>query len=136
MELICDLIDEMAPQLGGNSRKLITFVKDRPGHDRRYAIDATKIQRELGWVPAHTLRAGHPRDRALVSGQPGVGADGAEALASKLRRMQPASSRRWKFYFVQALTLVRVPLIFLFLGVSVFCGHPLIGPGSWWRSGR
>ncbi len=58
VELICDLIDEMAPQLGGNSRKLITFVKDRPGHDRRYAIDASKIQRELGWVPAHKFEQG------------------------------------------------------------------------------
>jgi dTDP-glucose 4,6-dehydratase len=58
VELICDLIDEMAPQLGGNSRKLITFVKDRPGHDRRYAIDASKIQKELGWVPAHKFEQG------------------------------------------------------------------------------
>ena len=58
VELICDLIDEMAPQLGGSSRKLITFVKDRPGHDRRYAIDASKIQRELGWVPAHKFEQG------------------------------------------------------------------------------
>ena len=55
VELICDLIDEMAPHLGGSSRKLISFVKDRPGHDRRYAIDASKIQRELGWKPAHTF---------------------------------------------------------------------------------
>jgi dTDP-glucose 4,6-dehydratase len=58
VELICDLIDEMAPKLGGNSRKLITFVKDRPGHDRRYAIDASKIQKELGWVPAHKFEQG------------------------------------------------------------------------------
>jgi dTDP-glucose 4,6-dehydratase len=58
VELICDLIDELAPQLGGNSRKLITFVKDRPGHDRRYAIDAGKIQKELGWVPAHKFEEG------------------------------------------------------------------------------
>jgi dTDP-glucose 4,6-dehydratase len=58
VELICDLMDELAPQLGGHSRKLITFVKDRPGHDRRYAIDATKIQRELGWTPAHTFETG------------------------------------------------------------------------------
>lgn len=58
VELICDLIDEMQPQLGGNSRKLITFVKDRPGHDRRYAIDATKIQNDLGWTPAHKFEQG------------------------------------------------------------------------------
>jgi dTDP-glucose 4,6-dehydratase len=58
VELICDLIDEMAPKLGGDSRKLITFVKDRPGHDRRYAIDAAKIERELGWKPAHTFETG------------------------------------------------------------------------------
>jgi dTDP-glucose 4,6-dehydratase len=58
VELICDTIDEFAPQLGGNSRKLISFVKDRAGHDRRYAIDATKIQRELGWTPAHKFEDG------------------------------------------------------------------------------
>ncbi len=58
VHLICDLIDEMAPQLGGRSRDLITFVKDRPGHDRRYAIDATKIEKELGWVPAHRFEDG------------------------------------------------------------------------------
>ena len=58
VELICDLIDEMTPQLGGNSRKLISFVKDRPGHDRRYAIDASKVQREFGWKPAHTFEQG------------------------------------------------------------------------------
>ncbi len=58
VELICDLVDEMAPQLGGHSRRLISFVKDRLGHDRRYAIDAGKIERELGWVPAHTFEQG------------------------------------------------------------------------------
>jgi dTDP-glucose 4,6-dehydratase len=58
VELICDIIDEFAPQLGGNSRKLISFVTDRPGHDRRYAIDAAKIQRELGWTPAHRFEDG------------------------------------------------------------------------------
>jgi dTDP-glucose 4,6-dehydratase len=57
-ELICDLMDAMAPQLGGHSRRLIQFVKDRPGHDRRYAIDAGKIQKELGWKPAHTFESG------------------------------------------------------------------------------
>jgi dTDP-glucose 4,6-dehydratase len=58
VELICDLIDEMSPGLGGHSRKLIAFVKDRPGHDRRYAIDAGKIQRELQWTPAHRFEEG------------------------------------------------------------------------------
>jgi dTDP-glucose 4,6-dehydratase len=58
VELICDLIDELAPKLGGHSRQLISFVKDRPGHDRRYAIDASKIQRELGWAPAHKFEQG------------------------------------------------------------------------------
>jgi dTDP-glucose 4,6-dehydratase len=58
VQLICDTIDEFVPKLGGDSRKLITFVKDRPGHDRRYAIDASKIQRELGWTPAHKFEDG------------------------------------------------------------------------------
>ena len=49
---ICDLVDELQPNPSlSPRRKLITFVADRPGHDRRYAIDATKISRELGWVP-------------------------------------------------------------------------------------
>jgi dTDP-glucose 4,6-dehydratase len=58
VELICDLVDELKPDLGGNSRDLITFVKDRPGHDRRYAIDATKMKQELGWKPAYTFEKG------------------------------------------------------------------------------
>jgi len=58
VELIADLVDELAPQLGGNTRSLITFVKDRLGHDRRYAIDASKLQRELGWSPAYTFERG------------------------------------------------------------------------------
>jgi len=74
VEVICDLIDEMQPQLGGKSRSLITFVKDRPGHDRRYAIDATKIQKELGWSPAHQFEQGiRETVRWYVDNQPWVG---------------------------------------------------------------
>jgi dTDP-glucose 4,6-dehydratase len=56
---ICDLVDEMRPNPGSGSRRdLITFVKDRPGHDRRYAIDASKIAGELGWRPAEEFESG------------------------------------------------------------------------------
>lgn len=56
---ICDLLDESRPRADGQSyREQITFVTDRPGHDRRYAIDATKIERELGWKPAETFQTG------------------------------------------------------------------------------
>ncbi len=58
VQLICDIFDELSPASGGDSRRLITFVKDRPGHDRRYAIDASKIKNELGWVPAYTFDRG------------------------------------------------------------------------------
>jgi dTDP-glucose 4,6-dehydratase len=58
VELICDVVDAFKPDLGGGSRKLITWVKDRPGHDRRYAIDAGKIKRELGWEPSYTFEKG------------------------------------------------------------------------------
>lgn len=55
---ICDLVDEMSPRNGPARRELITFVTDRPGHDRRYAIDARKIERELGWKPRETFDTG------------------------------------------------------------------------------
>ena len=58
VELICDLIDEFRPDLGGASRELIAFVEDRPGHDRRYAVDAGRIERDLGWIPAHDFESG------------------------------------------------------------------------------
>jgi dTDP-glucose 4,6-dehydratase len=56
---ICDLVDEMRPDPAmGSRRELITFVKDRAGHDRRYAINATKIAREIGWQPAEQFEGG------------------------------------------------------------------------------
>jgi len=56
---ICELVDELRPSSGAAPRrKLITFVQDRPGHDRRYAIDAGKIARELGWTPAQPFEDG------------------------------------------------------------------------------
>jgi dTDP-glucose 4,6-dehydratase len=58
VEMICDLLDELAPGPGPSRRELITFVKDRPGHDRRYAMDARKIERELGWRPKETFESG------------------------------------------------------------------------------
>jgi dTDP-glucose 4,6-dehydratase len=58
VETICDLVDEMAGCRHAPRRNLITFVKDRPGHDRRYAMDATKIERELGWRPRETFESG------------------------------------------------------------------------------
>ena len=59
VHMLCELMDELAPSLPVKpSKQLITFVKDRPGHDRRYAIDATKIKTELGWSPAVTVEGG------------------------------------------------------------------------------
>jgi dTDP-glucose 4,6-dehydratase len=55
---LCDLLDELSPRQSGSYREQITFVKDRPGHDRRYAIDARKLERELGWKPAETFETG------------------------------------------------------------------------------
>ena len=55
---VCDLLDELRPEIGGSYKRLISYVKDRPGHDRRYAIDARKIERELGWRPAETFSSG------------------------------------------------------------------------------
>lgn len=56
---LCELMNELALDLPVRpAQKLITFVKDRPGHDRRYAINATKIKTELGWTPAETLEGG------------------------------------------------------------------------------
>lgn len=55
---LCDLLDTLKPRAHGSYREQITFVKDRPGHDRRYAIDARKLERELNWKPAETFETG------------------------------------------------------------------------------
>ena len=58
VKTVCALLDEMRPSAAGPHSRLITYVTDRPGHDRRYAIDARKIERELGWKPAETFETG------------------------------------------------------------------------------
>ncbi|WP_121809113.1 dTDP-glucose 4,6-dehydratase [Mucilaginibacter kameinonensis] len=58
VHLLCEQVDEKFGRPSGTSKQLITFVKDRPGHDRRYAIDAGKINRELGWQPSVTFEQG------------------------------------------------------------------------------
>ncbi len=58
VKTVCALLDELRPDPAGPYARLITYVKDRPGHDRRYAIDARKIERELGWRPAETFASG------------------------------------------------------------------------------
>ena len=58
VKLLCKLKDEKLGRQPGESEQLITYVKDRPGHDRRYAIDATKINKELGWEPSVTFEQG------------------------------------------------------------------------------
>lgn len=58
VKLLCDLMDEKLKRIQGNSRNLIRFVKDRPGHDLRYAIDASKVNSKLGWKPSVTFEEG------------------------------------------------------------------------------
>ena len=58
VKTVCALLDELQPDPAGPYARLITYVTDRPGHDRRYAIDARKIERELSWRPAETFESG------------------------------------------------------------------------------
>ncbi|HEX4039820.1 MAG TPA: dTDP-glucose 4,6-dehydratase [Acidobacteriaceae bacterium] len=71
VQTICDRVDEMRPDReSGSRRKLITFVNDRPGHDRRYALDSSKIMRELGWQPAECFESGLRRTVRWYLDQP------------------------------------------------------------------
>ena len=88
---ICDTLDRLVPA-GRRRRRLITFVADRPGHDHRYAIDAGKLERELGWRAARDVRHGLGRDRALVSRQPRL--VGAAAQGRLCRRASRAAFGR------------------------------------------
>ncbi|NLD71036.1 MAG: dTDP-glucose 4,6-dehydratase, partial [Limnobacter sp.] len=61
VQAVCRLLDELRPDPAGPHERLISFVADRPGHDRRYAIDARKIERELGWRPSESFESGLAR---------------------------------------------------------------------------
>jgi dTDP-glucose 4,6-dehydratase len=58
VQQVCDLLDRLQPPKSSPRQQLISFVADRPGHDRRYAIDASKLERELGWSPKETFETG------------------------------------------------------------------------------
>ena len=61
VNMVCEILDELRPKKNGKYAQQITFVMDRPGHDQRYAIDATRIMGELGWRPSVTVRQGLER---------------------------------------------------------------------------
>ena len=75
VETICGLLDALRPRSAGSYRNLIHYVADRPGHDRRYAIDASKIERELGWRPAETFETGIRKTVQWYLDNPGWVAD-------------------------------------------------------------
>ncbi len=82
VKAVCALLDELAPNTAiGTHERLISFVHDRPGHDLRYAIDASRHQRELGWRPHETIDDRPAQDRAVVSRQPAL------VAAHPLRRL-------------------------------------------------
>jgi dTDP-glucose 4,6-dehydratase len=84
---VCALLDELNPvPAAGSYGEQITFVKDRPGHDRRYAIDARKIERELGWKPAETFETGPAQDRAVVPREHPLGRARPERFLPRLDR--------------------------------------------------
>jgi dTDP-glucose 4,6-dehydratase len=58
VETLCDILGDLRPRAAGRYQDLVTFVKDRPGHDRRYAMDTSKLEAELGWHPEESLESG------------------------------------------------------------------------------
>ena len=84
VDAICALLDELRPDPAGPHRRLISFVTDRPGHDRRYAIDARKIERELGWRPAESFETGIRKTVQWYLDQPRLGRAGAKRRVPRL----------------------------------------------------
>jgi dTDP-glucose 4,6-dehydratase len=81
---ICALLDELRPRAAGSYAEQIEFVRDRPGHDRRYAIDPTKIEAELGWTPAETFQTGFSKTVAWFLENP-----------AWVERVRSGEYRRW-----------------------------------------
>ena len=102
VETLCDLVDELAGPLpaladaGETRRSLITFVADRPGHDHRYAIDQTKIQRELGLGTHPHVRHRAARHRPVVPRQPGMVATAARRPSHRPPRPEEVGHRPWR----------------------------------------
>ena len=94
VQAICDILDEIRPRASGSYRDQIEFVADRPGHDVRYAIDSTKIERELCWRPREIFRDGPTQDRALVPRQPRmVGCDPFWPISRRTSRLGQLAER-------------------------------------------
>ena len=79
---LCDLLDRLAPRSAGSYRDQVTHVADRPGHDRRYAVDARKIERELGWTPVETFATGIRKTVEWYLRAPGLGKHIDRALSA------------------------------------------------------
>ena len=97
VNLVCDLLDSRLGRSAGENRRLITFVKDRPGHDRRYAIDASRLQRDLGWSPAYTFEQGIAETIDwYLANQEWV----AEVTSGAYREYYQDQIRRWRMILV------------------------------------